>query len=156
MENEDQAHALLRFAGGATGTIECSRVAWGRKNGLTIEISGSGGTLFFDQERQNELWLYRKQDSGPEGFRRVLLGPEQADYQAFCPAPGHGLGFNDLKVIELRDLLRAIATGEPAWPDFAAAARIDTVIEAMAQSYQSGAWVSLNQSTAGNPGEVNQ
>lgn len=156
VENEDQAHALLRFEGGAMGTIECSRVAWGRKNGLTIEISGSGGTLFFDQERQNEVWLYRKQDCGPEGFRRVLLGPEQTDYQAFCPAPGHGLGFNDLKVIELRDLLRAISTGEPAWPDFAAAARIDTIIAAMAESYHTGAWVSLNQSTAGNSGEVNK
>ena len=27
--------------------------------------------------------------------------------RAFCPAPGHGLGINDLKVIEIRNLIRA-------------------------------------------------
>ncbi|MBN7796387.1 Gfo/Idh/MocA family protein [Parahaliea mediterranea] len=142
VENEDQAHALVRFSSGAIGTIECSRIAWGRKNGLTIELSGSEGSLYFDQERQNELWLYRRPrgGGGGEGFQRVLLGPDQPDYAAFCPAPGHGLGFNDLKVIEVRDLVEAIAGGVPAWPDFAAAAAIDEVLAAMERSWRQGGW----------------
>ncbi|WP_116368207.1 Gfo/Idh/MocA family protein [Parahaliea mediterranea] len=156
VENEDQVHALLRFTGGATGTIECSRMAWGRKNGLTLEVSGSAGTLYFDQERQNELWLYRSDERGPEGFRRILLGPDQPDYAAFCPAPGHGLGFNDLKVIELRDLLAAVAGTAPAWPDFAAAARIDAVTDAMARSHRRGGWVGVSDPAAGGAGGNSQ
>lgn len=145
VENEDQVHALLRFDCGAIGTIECSRIAWGRKNGLTLEISGSEGTLYFDQERQNELWLYRADGDERQGFRRILLGPDQPDYAAFCPAPGHGLGFNDLKVIEMRDLVAAIVLETPAWPDFAAAARIDAVTAAMAESYHRSGWVNVNR-----------
>lgn len=142
VENEDQVHALARFKSGAIGTIECSRVAWGRKNGLTIELSGSEGSLYFDQERQNELWLYRRPPGGrpEEGFQRILLGPSQADYAAFCPAPGHGLGFNDLKVIEVRDLVEAVARGVPGWPDFAAAAAIDEIMAAMERSWRRGGW----------------
>ena len=34
------------------------------------------------------------------GFRTILIGPEHPDYAAFCPAPGHGLGYNDQKIIE--------------------------------------------------------
>lgn len=152
VENEDQVHALVRFDCGAIGTIECSRIAWGRKNGLTLEITGSEGTLFFDQERQNELWLYQADDDKREGFRRILLGPDQPDYAAFCPAPGHGLGFNDLKVIEMRDLVAAIASGAQAWPDFAAAARIDAVTAAMAESYRRGGWENVDSAATGDSG----
>ncbi len=156
VENEDQMHALLRFDGGAIGTIECSRVAWGRKNGLTLEISGSKGSLCFDQERQNELYFYRGGEGDPQGFKRILLGPDQPDYAAFCPAPGHGLGFNDLKVIEMRDLLEAINGSGQSWPDFGAAARIDAVTAAMAASFDSGGWVSVNTTNAGCSGTSNQ
>ncbi|WP_205422715.1 Gfo/Idh/MocA family protein [Seongchinamella sediminis] len=150
VENEDQMHALLRFECGAIGTIECSRIAWGRKNGLTLEISGSAGSLFFDQERQNELWLYHADGEAPQGFRRILLGNDQPDYAAFCPASGHGLGFNDLKVIEMRDLVAAVAIGAPAWPDFAAAARIDAVTAAMVESCRKGGWVNVAGAVTGN------
>ena len=156
VDNEDQMHAMLRFHGGAIGVIECSRIAWGRKNGLTLEVSGSQGTLYFDQERQNELWLYRADGAEPSGFQRILLGPDQPDYAAFCPAPGHGLGFNDLKVIEMRDLLAAVAGDKPAWPDFAAAARIDAVTAAMATSFESGAWVPVTSLTPGTAGNSQQ
>lgn len=150
VENEDQMHAMLRFGNGAIGTIECSRIAWGRKNGLTLEISGSQGSLYFDQERQNELWLYRSDSAAVGGFQRILLGPEEPDYAAFCPAPGHGLGFNDLKVIEMRDLLAAVTGTATAWPDFAAAARIDAVTDAMAVSFGSGGWVDVFPASAGS------
>ena len=146
VENEDQAHMLLRFVGGTTGTLECSRVAWGRKNGLTYEITGTRGTLVFDQECQNELQLYTCSDpSNREGFRRILLGPEHPDYGAFCCAPGHGLGFNDQKIIELRDLVEGIVAGDPIWPDFAAACEVDRVNEAARISAEDRCWVRVAQ-----------
>ena len=47
VENEDQASALLRFAGGAMGTLETSRIACGRKMGLTYVVTGTKGTLSY-------------------------------------------------------------------------------------------------------------
>jgi hypothetical protein len=36
------------------------------------------------------------------GRRTITAGPEHPPYGAFCPAPGHQLGFNELKIIEVR------------------------------------------------------
>ncbi len=131
VENEDSAMALIRFASGAQGTFATSRVAHGRKCRLQWEVHGSDGTLAFDQENMNELWLHR---AGEAGFTRHLTGPEQPDFAAFCPAPGHNFGFNEQKVIEARDLCAAIAGAPNAGPDFAAGLEIETVIHAMARS----------------------
>ncbi|WP_108260003.1 Gfo/Idh/MocA family protein [Mangrovicoccus ximenensis] len=131
VENDDTAHAILRFASGATGSFATSRIAPGRKCRLHWEIHGSEGTLSFDQETMNELWLHRR---GEPGLTRLLTGPEQPDFAAFCPAPGHNFGFNEQKVIEARDLLSAIAGGKNRGPDFAAGLAIERIIHAMAAS----------------------
>ena len=48
----------MRFRNGARGVLSSSRVAHGRKNGLKIEVHGSKGMLWLDNERMNELNLY--------------------------------------------------------------------------------------------------
>lgn len=131
VENEDSALALIRFASGAQGSFATSRVARGRKCRLQWEVHGTEGSMVFDQENMNELWLHR---AGEAGFTRHLTGPEQPDFAAFCPAPGHNFGFNEQKVVECRDLLRAIAGGKPAGPDFAKGLQIERIIHAMAAS----------------------
>ena len=139
VENEDAASVLLRFAGGAQGSMVISRSAWGRKSRLGFEVHGTSGMIVFDQERMNELHLY--QNAGPraeQGFKTILTGPAHPPYAAFCPAPGHQLGFNDLKVIECAALLNAITTGVPAHPDFADALDIERVIHGVAQSAREG------------------
>ncbi len=131
VENEDAATALIRFANGAQGSFATSRVARGRKCRLQWEVQGSDGTIVFDQENMNELWVHR---SGEAGFVRHVTGPDQPDFAAFCPAPGHGFGFNEQKVVECRDLLRAIRGGNRASPDFAQGLGIERIIHAMAMS----------------------
>ncbi len=135
VENEDTATAIVRFRSGAQGSLSTSRAAWGRKNRLAWELHGTRGMICFDQERMNELRLYR--DQGPraeQGFATILTGPEHPPYGAFCPAPGHQLGFNDLKVIEVAEFLRAIAEGRDPYPDFAAALEFERVIHAIARA----------------------
>lgn len=131
VENEDSALHLIRFASGAQGSFATSRVARGRKCRLQWEVHGSDGTIVFDQENMNELWVHRV---GEAGFVRHLTGPDQPDFAAFCPAPGHNFGFNEQKVVEARDLLVAIAGGPNAGPDFAQGLEIEKVIHAMAAS----------------------
>ncbi len=144
VENEDTASALVRFANGVHGSLSTSRSAWGRKNRLAWEVHGTHGMICFDQERMNELQIYQnKGDSAEQGFKTILTGPEHKPYDSFCPAPGHQLGFNDLKIIEAAELLGAISDGRTAYPDFTAALEFEKVIHAMARSAQTGARVSI-------------
>lgn len=141
VENEDIARGLVRFERGVGGSFEISRVATGFKCGLAFTVFGSQGSLSFDQERMNELRHYSSADpAGRRGFRTILAGPEHPDYAHFCPAPGHGLGINDLKVIEARNLLRAVGGGAPARPGFDVGLRVQRVMDAMERSHATGAW----------------
>ena len=144
VENDDIAHALVRFASGARGTLASSRIAHGRKNGLRIEVHGSRGTLWLDNERMNELNLFVAEGpSEQRGFRRILSAPQHPAYAKFCPAPGHGLGFNELKVIELAELLYAIEGRPSQSVNFAKGLIIERVIHGFADSARRGTWIEL-------------
>ncbi len=144
VEVDDQTQALVRFACGARGTLEASWVASGRKMQLAYEISGSRGSLAFTQERFNELKLSTAgQSRGRDGYKTIIAGPDHPAYEAFCPAPGHQLGFNDLKTIEVRDLLVGLAGGSPPWPDFREAWQVQRVVDAVVASAAEGRWVPI-------------
>ncbi|KKC39602.1 myo-inositol 2-dehydrogenase [Devosia epidermidihirudinis] len=144
VETFDIASVLFELGEGISGVMALDRSAWGRKGRIALQIFGSKGTIVYDQERMNELQLYLTSDKPTEqGFRTILTAPQHAPYDRFIPAPGHGLGFNDLKVIECHELLRRIG-GEPARViDFDAGLRIERSVHAMAQSHQEQRWVSL-------------
>jgi len=147
VENEDISSALLRFANGFHGSISTSRCAWGRKNKLAFEVHGSKGMICFDQERLNEIQLFTSSDgASAQGFKTILTGVAHPPYVHFVPASGHQLGFNDLKIIECSELLQAIASGEPAYPDFNDALTFEQLIHAMANSAKTGRWVKLEGS----------
>lgn len=146
VENEDMASALLTFASGVKGTFVASRSAWGRKSRLGFELHGTQGMVIFDQERMNELHLFR--NDGPkatQGFTTILTAPEHPPYGDFCPAPGHQLGFNDLKVIELAGFLRAIRDDSPPTVDFTAGLEMEKAIHAIALSAREGRRCQLNE-----------
>ena len=146
VENEDAASALLTFASGVKGAMTASRSAWGRKSRLGFEVHGTEGMVIFDQERMNELQLFRNRgDKATQGFTTILTAPEHAPYGAFCPAPGHQLGFNDLKVIELAGFLRAIRDNTRPALDFTAGLEIEKAIHAIALSAREGRRVALAQ-----------
>lgn len=139
VENEDTATAILRFASGAQGSISASRSAWGRKNRLDFEVHGTKGMIAFAQERMNELRLYVNEGEPSEaGFRTILSGPAHPPFGRFVPAPGHQLGFIDLKILEAAEFLRGIAGGAPAWPDFDAGLGIEAIIHGLAEAARSG------------------
>ena len=52
----------------------------------------------------------------------------------------HQIGFNDLKAIEVLGFLRAIAGEIPEPFGFAAGARIQALVETIAESARAGAW----------------
>ncbi|AWK89749.1 Gfo/Idh/MocA family protein [Azospirillum thermophilum] len=141
---DDQAHALVEFAGGATGSLTASWIAQGRKMQLAFELTGTRGSIAFTQERFNELRLYTAGGRrGREGYTLIAAGPEHGDYGAFCPAPGHQIGFNDLKAIEVKALVEAIAGTSAAGPDFREACEVERVAEAIHRSHRDRCWIDV-------------
>lgn len=146
VENEDIAEFLIRFDNGAIGTIGTSRIGLGRKLGLTYEIQGTKGSLFYTQERMNEIKLYRHTDPEREkGYKTVYIGPEHPGYKAFFGLAGIGLGYNDQKIIEAHDLITAIALDQPVQPDVRFAYRVNKVIDAADVSCQEHRWVHVSE-----------
>lgn len=144
VENEDQVQFLVRFANGAGGTIEASRIASGRKIWLTYEVTGTKGAIYFTQERMNEVQLYRSDDPSTErGFRTIYIGPDHPHYANFYPVAGIGLGYSDQKVIEAFELIDGIAQDRPPAPDFRAGWKTSQLIEAVLDSVARNRWVSV-------------
>lgn len=144
--NDDQGQFICRFANGAMGALFFSRTAKGRKMGYAYDIYGTKGSLRFDQEDQNALWLYKGDAKADrQGFTKILTGPDHPDFKAFCLGAGHGTGYQDQIIIEARDFLQAIATRQPVWPTFRDGMLVNQVIEAARQSHAGRRWVDVRE-----------
>ncbi|HVG47461.1 MAG TPA: Gfo/Idh/MocA family oxidoreductase [Rubellimicrobium sp.] len=141
VETDDVARAFVRFESGASGSLEASWIAMGRKMQHDWEVYGTKGALLFTQERFNELHFYSADDArGRQGFRRIEAGPAHAPYGRFCVAPGHQLGFNDLKAIEIAGFLDALAGTAPEPFNFRQGARIQGLVESVLASAKEERW----------------
>ncbi|WP_420010564.1 Gfo/Idh/MocA family protein [Tateyamaria sp.] len=141
VDNDDQAQIMCRFASGAMGQMFFSRVATGRKMGYSYEINGTKGAIRFDQEDQNALWLYKMDGAeATRGFAKILTGPAHPDYEPFCQGPGHGTGYQDQIIIEAKDFLTAIHSGQSAWPTFRDGMQVNQIVAAALASSASKTW----------------
>ena len=141
VENEDYAAALLRFVGGARGTLEASRTAVGEQCSYGIEVRGDRGALAWDFRRMGELRVCLDSDYADAAWSTRFVAPGDGELGRFQPGPGIAMGYDDLKVIEAERLVRSIATGSPLGAtveDALAAARL---VDAMQASVVSGGWV---------------
>jgi predicted dehydrogenase len=127
---DDAALFIGRLSGGAVASFEATRFATGRKNALRIELNGSHGSLAFDFEAMNELWV----SEGGGGFKRILVTEPDHPYAAAWWPPGHGLGYEHTFTHEIKDFLEAIAQGVDPAPSFADGLRVQRVLAAVERS----------------------
>jgi predicted dehydrogenase len=117
---DDAVEAVVEFADGAVGTLEATRFAVGRKNGLSFEINGSKGSIAFDLERLNELSVHlsgSRPGQSVQGFRQVLVTEPDHPFMDMWWPPGHIIGWEHTFSHELLHLLSAIASDGPIGPD---------------------------------------
>ncbi|KQO76252.1 Gfo/Idh/MocA family oxidoreductase [Rhizobium sp. Leaf262] len=146
VENEDQIQTLVRFANGAGGTIEASRVAAGKVFGIYWEVSGTEGTILMDGERFNELKISRFNDPKPDrGFKTIYAGSQVSQFSAFFgfDFAGGGLGYFDVKVIEVRDLIEGIVNDADCFPNFEFGLANERIIDAMELSLETKTWQTI-------------
>jgi predicted dehydrogenase len=133
VDTEDAAAALLRFEGGAYGVLETSRVAIGKRVGLTIELFGSRGSAAWDLERPDEFAACLPGDLATFGYRRVLVNAAHPGASDLFVAgtDGTGIGWLGQEVAMWAEFLGALAEGRRARADFVDGVRANAVIDAL-------------------------
>jgi predicted dehydrogenase len=144
VESEDLAAVLVRFDNGARGSVMVGQVCAGHKNDLWFEVNGHRSSLRWHQERQNELWLGRR--DGPNAVLPKdpsLLVPAAQPY-ARLPG-GHQEAWADAFCNVLRDVYASIADGgprstgrPPVFPTFEDGYRSAAVVAAILESHRRG------------------
>lgn len=89
---DDNAHVMLRFAGGARGMLWSSQVAPGNENALRLRVYGEKGGIEWAQEDPNYLWFT------PLGAPKQLItrngaGAGAAAGRVSRVPPGHPEGY---------------------------------------------------------------
>jgi predicted dehydrogenase len=150
VRSEDLATVLVRFEGGARGAVCVGQVCAGHKNDLWFEINGRKASVRWFQEKQNELWIGRR-DAGNTVLPRdpsLLV----AGAQRYVHLPGgHQEAWADAFCNLMRDIYGFIASGrkpdEPKPPAFAtfedgyrAACVVDAIVKSNADG---GVWTKV-------------
>lgn len=143
---DDAAAFLGRFAGGAIGVFEATRLALGRRNSIHIELNGETGSLFWNSEELNSLWFYSEEDPGhARGFRRIIAtDPDHPYVRAWWP-PGHLLGYEHSFVHAVLELLEGLAARRAPSPSFRDGAQAQTVLDSVLRSAAERQWVAVPQ-----------
>jgi predicted dehydrogenase len=146
MTTEDLAHILLRFDDGTRGSLVVSQVSAGRKNSLRFEVDGSGGSLAWDAERNEELWLGHRGKPNELLPRDPSLFLPEASARTSLPA-GHAEGFADTFKELYRAVYGAVAAGgppdEPDYPTFADGHWENVLGDAVTLSNRERRWVEV-------------
>ena len=142
---DDAALALVRFANGAMGSIEGTRLAPGRKNYNRFEVNGSLGSVAFNLERMNELEFFSREDEAKaQGFRQIMVTePAHHAYVEGWWPPGHIIGYEHTFTHTVHDFLAALSSGRRVRPDFEDGLRNQLVLKAIEKAARTKRWVKV-------------
>jgi len=143
---DDYGSVLLHFENDARGVMTVSQVSAGRKARLWFEIDGTEGSLAFDSESPNQLWIGRRQRACellPKD--PSLQTPESRGYAAY--PGGHPEGYPDTFVQLFKEVYGYIATGNlrapRSFPTFETGHEELMLCEAIAESTQKKSWITV-------------
>jgi predicted dehydrogenase len=143
---DDCGSVLLHFEGGLRGVLTVSQVSAGRKNRMWFEIDGSEGSLAWNAEQPNELWI----GSRKEANRLLIKDPSlmSAGAREYAAYPGgHAEGYPDTFVQLFKDFYGYLAAGsvkaERNFPTFETGHHEVALCELVAQSTRTRAWIEV-------------
>ncbi len=142
---EDFGAVLLRFENDARGSFHASQVSAGRKNSLRFEIAGSKGSLAWNSESPNELWIGHRDRPNELLVRDPALLSDAARPFANYPG-GHNEGFPDTFKQLFRAVHGAIEYPDQAanYPTFADGHREILLCDAILRSHRQRRWMNVD------------
>ncbi len=154
IQTEDTASILLRFEGGARGAVSISQISAGRKNSLQYEIDGSSGSIAWDSEQPDQIWLGHRERPNEILLKNPALMGSAGQAAAALPG-GHVEGFADTFSAHFRAVYADVMAGrpadEPSYPTFADGHDEMLVGDAIADSARLGRWVEVDRVAAAVP-----
>ena len=144
---DDYASILLRFEGGIHGVATVSQISAGRKTRLWWEVDGSEGSVAWNSEEPNTLWIGRRQEPNQEIIKDPsLLSPAARGYAAY--PGGHAEGYPDTFVQLFKDFYAYIAAGDlsapRSFPTFETGHEELILCDAIAASARDRRWVTVS------------
>ena len=141
---DDAVTMIGRFKNGVLASLEATRFAPGRKNSLTLEINGSGGSLFFDLEEMNRLKFFSARDpKDRQGFRDILVTEPTHPYIDKWWPPGHIIGYEHSFIHTIADFIVAVVAGKGSPPTFEDGLQNQRVLDAVARSAHNKRWTQV-------------
>ena len=144
IDTEDFGAVVFRMGKRTRGSFTASQVAAGRKNRLSIEIYGSKGSVAWDQERPDELWMGRRDSMNQILVKDPSLMKPEARGFAALPG-GHSEGYDDTFKQVFRRFYQSIEdpAAEPEYPQFVDGLRQLTIVEAELDSHRRHGWAEV-------------
>lgn len=142
VETDDATRIMYTLPGGAIGSLECTRNAWGTENTHGYELYFENGAIAWNYDDVNYLKIYDA--SKPErGWSRVLSNRGGFAYPSF--ADGHMYGYRDFTVNACYENMLKIAGADEVAPiaTFRDAYNVECTIEAVRSSWENRCWVKL-------------
>jgi predicted dehydrogenase len=143
---DDYASVLFHLEGELRGVMTVSQVSAGRKTRLWFEIDGTEGSLSWNSEEPNSLWIGRRNQASEALPKDPALMSEVARRYAGYPG-GHAEGYPDSFVQLFRDFYEYLAAGDweapRTFPTFETGHEEMLLCEAIAKSAERRAWVSV-------------
>ena len=151
IRTEDAATILLRYEGGARGSVAISQLSAGRKNSLQYEIDGASGAAAWDSETPDHLWIGHRDRPNELLLRNPALMSEAGRQAAALPG-GHVEGFADTFAALFRavyaDVLGDGMSERPAYATFGDGHEEMLVADAVAESSRTGRWAGVVRESA--------
>ena len=145
ISTDDYASVLLRFEANLRGVMTVSQVSAGRKAALTFEVNGSEGSLAWNSEAPNRLWIGHRKRANEELMKDPsLMTPAARPYSAY--PGGHQEGYPDTFVHLFKDFYAYIEKGsdsQPEFPTFQTGHDELVLCETIAQSAREQRWVKV-------------
>lgn len=140
--------ALVEFKNGSIGSIESSGVSFGRLNQHTWEINASEGSMYWDLEDPNHLYVCMRKTLIKEitGFTKVSVTQGQDPFACLAWPPGHNIGWENGHINEIYHLLDCIVNNkdiEPYGATFYDGYVIQVIMDAIKESSSSGKKVEI-------------
>ena len=155
IDTEDVALILLRYEGGARGSVAVSQLSAGRKNSLAYEIDGSASSVAWDSETPEQLWLGHRDEPNELLIRNPALMNAAGRAAARLPG-GHVEGFADTFGAAFSavydDVLAGAPSASPPYATFEDGHEEMLLGDAVLESAASGRWVEVaRQGGVGDP-----
>ena len=146
IDTEDVALILLRYEGGARGSVAVSQLSPGRKNSLAYEIDGSSSSVAWDSETPEQLWLGHRDAPNEILIRNPALMNAAGRAAARLPG-GHVEGFADTFGAAFSavydDVLAGGPSSRPPYATFEDGHEEMLLGDAVLESAASGRWVQV-------------